>query len=155
MELDHYIQSGIIESYVLGLATSVEVDELLYMRRIYPELNREIAAVERRMEHTAFAEAVTPPERIRDRILQRIDWQEERFEKVEKERSGYTNIYIQPKDNQFITVHKWWKLFFIMVFILSKICLASAIYFYLKDQRLQERKMVPSVQKTEVHAGVR
>ncbi|WP_343669510.1 hypothetical protein [Chitinophaga sp.] len=149
MELDHYIQSGIIESYVLGLATNVEVEELQYMRRLYPELNSEIAAVEKRMERTAFAEAVSPPGWLKDRILQRINWQGEEYQDTadyrksnQNHQASYNTTYIniQPKDNQYITVHKWWKVFFIAVFILSKVCLASAIYFYLKYQ-MQEKKL--------------
>lgn len=162
MELDHYIQSGIIESYVLGLATSTEIDELQYMRRLYPELNREIAAVERRMERTAFAEAVLPPERLKDRIFQRINWEEEEKNFDTHERRGpygkqpnhNTYINIQPKDNDYITVHKWWKVFFIAVFILSKICLGTAIYFFLKYQ-MQEKKLESMTPRTETHTNTR
>jgi hypothetical protein len=164
LELDHYIQSGIIESYVLGLATNVEVEELQYMRRLYPELNSEITAVERRMERTAFAEAVLPPEQLKDRILQRINWREEAYHDTtdyhrtsnQRQQANYNTTYIniQPKDNQYITVHKWWKLFFIAVFIISKICLASAIYFYLKYQ-MQEKKLEQLAPRTEIHANPR
>lgn len=164
MELNHYIQSGIIESYVLGLATSTEIDELQYMRRLYPELNREIAAVERRMERTAFAEAVLPPERLKDRIFQRINWEEEErnYDTRERTRSNgngnqqnyNTYINIQPKGSDYITVHKWWKVFFIAVFILSKLCLGTAIYFFLKYQ-MQEKKLESLTPRTETHANTR
>ncbi|WP_440132617.1 hypothetical protein [Chitinophaga sancti] len=164
MELDHYIQSGIIESYVLGLATNVEVEELQYMRRLYPELNSEIAAVEKRMEITAFAEAVPPPAQLKDRIFQRINWKEEESHEAtdyrrtsgQHQQANYNTTYIniQPKDNQYITVHKWWKLFFIAVFIISKICLASAIYFFVKSQ-MQEKKLEQLTPRTEVHTNSR
>ncbi|WP_343689459.1 hypothetical protein [Chitinophaga sp.] len=164
MELDHYIQSGIIESYVLGLATNVEVEELQYMRKLYPELNSEIAAVERRMERTALAEAVLPPEELKERIFQRINWREDdyydtgdyRRSSNTREKASYNTTYIniQPKDNQYITVHKWWKLFFIAVFIISKVCLASAIYFYLKYE-MQEKKLEQLTPRTEVPTNPR
>jgi len=163
LELDHYIQSGIIESYVLGLATNVEVEELQYMRRLYPELNSEIAAVEKRMERQAFAEAVLPPERLKDRIFQRINWREEDYHDTtdygrsnQNQQANYNTTYIniQPKDNQYITVHKWWKVFFIAVFILSKVCLASAIYFYLKYQ-MQEKKLEQVSPRAEFPANSR
>lgn len=164
MELDHYIQSGIIESYVLGLATNVEVEELQYMRRLYPELNSEITAVEKRMEKTAFAEAVLPPEQLKDRIFQRINWREEEYYDTtdyrrssnQRQQGNYNTTYIniQPKDNQYITVHKWWKLFFIAVFILSKIMLASAIYFYVKSQ-MQEKKLEQLAPRTAIPANSR
>lgn len=164
MELDHYIQSGIIESYVLGLATNVEVEELQYMRRLYPELNSEITAVEKRMERTALAEAVLPPEQLKVRIFQRINWREEEYHDTtdyrrssnQRQQGNYNTTYIniQPKDNQYITVHKWWKVFFIAVFILSKITLASAIYFYVKSQ-LQEKKLEQLAPRTQAPANSR
>ncbi|SHM40614.1 hypothetical protein [Chitinophaga sp. CF418] len=137
MELNHYIQSGIIESYVLGIATTSEMDELQQMRRLYPSLNAEVMAVERRMEKTALAEAVLPSPHLKQRIFQHINW---RDKIPPDDKSRYTFINIHSKDEQHITVHKWWRLFFIITFILSKICLFFAIYFFLKYQQSRERK---------------
>lgn len=143
MELDHYIESGIIESYALGLATASEIEELQYMRKLYPQLNIEIRIVERRIEAMAMAEGVRPPSGLRDRIFQRINWEEEKST-TEKDKSNYTFINIQSKNQDYITVHRWWKLFFILVFIVSKICLFAAIYYYLKYQQSQEKLAQPS-----------
>lgn len=143
MELDHYIESGIIESYALGLATASEIEELQQMRKLYPQLNMEIRMVERRMEMVALTEGVLPPSRLKDKIFQRINWDEER-NSTEKDKSNYTFINIQSKNQDYITVHKWWKLFFILVFIVSKVCLFAAIYFYLKYQQAQEKLAQPS-----------
>ena len=144
MELDHYRQSGIIESYVLGLATSIEAEELQRMRRLYPEVNREIAAVERQMERTAFAEAVLPPEGLKDQIFQRISWREEipgtdEWEKANTKNPNYTFINIQPKSQEYITVNKMWKYFFFAIFLISKILLFTAVYFLLKYLQSQEK----------------
>lgn len=140
MELNHYIQSGIIESYVLGIATSSEMEELQQMRRLYPSLNAEIIAVERRIERTALAEAVSPSPYLKQRIFQHINWREE-ISPPGNDKSRYTFINIHSKDGQHITVHKWWRLFFIITFILSKICLFFAIYYFLKYQQSRERKV--------------
>lgn len=151
MELDHYIKSGIIESYVLGLASAAEIEELQYMRRLYPSLNAEIAAVERRLEKTALDEAILPPPWLKERIFQRINWTEEALPPGDDDRSNYTFININPKDKQHITVHKWWKLFFILIFILSKVCLFFAIYYYLKYRQVEERKLeMQSAQENQV-----
>ena len=140
MDLQHYIESGIIESYALGLATPLEIEELQYMRKLYPDLNTEVRAVERRIELMALDEGVMPPARLKDRVFQRINWEED-DKTTTKDNPNYTFINIQSKDQNYITVHRWWKLFFIMVFIVSKVCLFAAIYFYLKYQQLQEKKM--------------
>lgn len=140
MELNHYIQSGIIESYVLGIATTSEMEELQQMRRLYPSLNAEIMAVERRIEKTALAEAISPSPYLKQRIFQHINWREE-VSPPGSDKSRYTFINIHSRDGQHITVHKWWRLFFIITFILSKICLFFAIYYFLKYQQSRERKM--------------
>jgi hypothetical protein len=153
LELHHYIESGIIESYALGLATASEIEELQYMRKLYPELNTEIRMVERRIEMVALTEGVMPPARLKDRIFQRINWDEQKTK--EQDKSNYTFINIQSKDQNYITVHKWWKLFFIMVFIVSKVCLFAAIYYYLKYQQLQERKLEQTSYPTEQRIPVK
>lgn len=153
MELHHYIESGIIESYALGLATATEVEELQYMRKLYPELNTEIRMVERRIEMVALSEGVMPPARVKDRLFQRIDWEEQKTK--EKDKSNYTFINIESKNRDYITVHKWWKFFFIMVFIVSKICLFAAIYFYLKYQQVQEKKLEQASYPTEQRVPVK
>jgi len=143
LKLDHYIESGIIESYALGLATPAEVEELQHMRKLYPQLNTEIRIVERRIEMVALREGVAPPSRLKDRVFQRIGWDKEK-NTTEKDQSNYTFINIQSRNQDYITVHRWWKLFFIMVFIVSKICLFAAIYYYLKYQQTQEKLAQPS-----------
>lgn len=148
MELHHYIQSGIIESYVLGLATPEEVAELQYMRRLYPELNVEIAAVERRIEKSVLTEAVLPSPGIKNRLFDQINWPEEVDYTVPEDKTNYTFINIQPKDKNYITVHKSWRYFFAFVFVFSKACLICAIYYYLKYQQVMEIRQAAQPQQT-------
>ncbi|HEY8959784.1 hypothetical protein [Chitinophaga sp.] len=138
MELKFYIESGIIESFVLGLATEEEVEELQHMRRLYPELDTEVEFVERRLERAAFDEPAMPPAEIRDRVLQKIRW-EGGYGQSDSS-SNYTFINIQPKDGNHITVHRWWKIFFIIFFIMSKVFLFLAIFYYLKYRMSQEQQ---------------
>jgi hypothetical protein len=116
------------------------MEELQQMRRLYPSLNAEIMAVERRIEKTALAEAISPSPYLKQRIFQHINWREE-VSPPGSDKSRYTFINIHSRDGQHITVHKWWRLFFIITFILSKICLFFAIYYFLKYQQSRERKM--------------
>lgn len=138
MELKFYIESGIIESYVLGLASDAEVEELQHMRRLYPELDTEVEFVERRLERAAFDEPAMPPVEVRDRVLQKIRW--EQGQAYADPSSNYTFINIQPKDGSHITVHRWWKIFFIIFFIMSKVFLFLAIFYYLKYRMSQEHQ---------------
>ncbi|SEW07661.1 hypothetical protein [Chitinophaga arvensicola] len=138
MELKFYIESGIIESFVLGLASDEEVAELQHMRKLYPELDTEVEFVERRLERAAFDEPAMPPVEIRDRVLQKIRW--EQGHAYSDPSSNYTFINIQPKDGDHITVHRWWKVFFIIFFIMSKVFLFLAIFYYLKYRLSQEQR---------------
>ncbi|MBS0025692.1 hypothetical protein ACTJJ0_09060 [Chitinophaga sp. 22321] len=138
MELKFYIESGIIESFVLGLASEAEVEELEHMRKLYPELNTEVEFVERRLERAAFDEPAMPPVEVRDRVLQKIRW--EQGHAYSDPASNYTFINIQPKDGNHITVHRWWKIFFIIFFIMSKVFLFLAIFYYLKYRMSQDKQ---------------
>jgi hypothetical protein len=99
LELHRYIESGIIESYALGLATASEIEELQYMRKLYPELNTEIRMVERRIEMVALTEGVMPPAGLKDRIFQRIDWDEQKTKEQDKSNYTFINITISNTSN--------------------------------------------------------
>jgi heme/copper-type cytochrome/quinol oxidase subunit 3 len=79
-----------------------------------------------------------PPAEIRDRVLQKIRWDEGNA--YSDPSSNYTFINIQPKDGNHITVHRWWKIFFIIFFIMSKVFLFLAIFYYLKYRMSQEQR---------------
>lgn len=58
MNIKEYIQSGIIESYVLGLAEEAERAELEQLRMQYPEIGEAIQAFEQELEDAAMRNAV-------------------------------------------------------------------------------------------------
>ncbi|HEX5155534.1 MAG TPA: anti-sigma factor [Parafilimonas sp.] len=65
MDIKEYIQSGIIEQYVLGLANPEEVAELELLRNEYPELSEAISNFERIFEKTVRANQLQPPSFIK------------------------------------------------------------------------------------------
>jgi len=65
MDIKEYIQSGIIEQYVLGLANPEEVAELQLLRNEYPELNEAISDFEKIFEETIRVNQVQPPSFIK------------------------------------------------------------------------------------------
>lgn len=149
MELKFYIESGIIESYVLGLASETEVEELEHMRKLFPELDTEVELAERRLEKACFDEAVLPPVEIRERVLQKVRWE---YAGAQSDaHSNYTFINIQPKDGSHISVHRWWKIFFIIIFILSKIFLFFAILYYLKYRQEKEKQQEHTATSALIH----
>lgn len=68
MDINSYIASGILESYVLGSATPEEVVEVEQMAVKYPEVKTELRAIEDVLESYAFDHAEEPPAQLRHKI---------------------------------------------------------------------------------------
>lgn len=151
--IQQYINSGILEAYVTGSASEQEVKELLYMKASYPEVNIALQELEKDMELIAQQMAITPPERTWDRISDTIDElilrqtsDTEQF--TERPDTNYNNFakpntgpqYIEVEaENNHMKVHKAWRWVFAAVFVLGKIFLAFAIYFYLENRQAQQQ----------------
>ena len=144
-----YIDSGILEAYVTGSASDEEVKELMYMKAKYPEVNFALQQLELDMENIAQQMAVTPPAHTWDRIADHIDeivlrqasdpgqYQTDREDRNYKQRHT-GNQYIEVEsESSHMKVHKAWKWVFAAVFILAKVFLACAIYFYLENRQAQ------------------
>ena len=72
MNLKEYIASGIIESYVMGLASESERAEFEQMCAQYPELVEERRKFEESLETYASEQAVRPPKEVKAKILKAI-----------------------------------------------------------------------------------
>ncbi|MEN9298872.1 MAG: hypothetical protein RLZZ429_1185 [Bacteroidota bacterium] len=72
MDIKAYIESGIIESYVLGMADDQERAELEQLSRQYPEIKAAIEAFEVSLEQNAMANAMQPAARVKANILTEI-----------------------------------------------------------------------------------
>ncbi len=72
MDLQSFIQSGLLESYVLGQATAEERSLVERMLIQHPEARTEQAAIEQAMEGYAKAIGTPPPAWMKDRILDQI-----------------------------------------------------------------------------------
>ena len=68
MDIIEYIQSGIIEQYVLGLANAEEAAELEQLRTQYSELNNEILSFENNFADYLFANPVQPSANVKSLI---------------------------------------------------------------------------------------
>lgn len=73
MNLQEYISSGIIESYVLGFASEKEKQEFERMLKKHPELVQLRDQFEVSLEKEAFANAIQPPAHLKETILSRIN----------------------------------------------------------------------------------
>lgn len=69
MDTQEYIQSGVIESYVLGLTTEEETAELLELARIHPAIKKALSETELAFEQHAMANATPPPPQLQLQLL--------------------------------------------------------------------------------------
>lgn len=150
MNIKEYIDSGILEAYVLGSASETEARELLNYKDQYPEVKQALFELELDMERIAEAMAIPPPptawQKIEDSLNEVIkaDSHSLRLKEFGPKKEGYQ----KPREQQFIEVeaesnlmriHKAWKWVFAAVFVLGKIFLGFAIYFYLENRQAQKQ----------------
>jgi len=150
MNVKAYIESGVLETYVLGLASEAEVQELLRYKEEYPEVLQALTGLETDMERLASSMAVTPPPGIWQRVEKDIEGiariSEAKVVKTENGQYDQTSngsnrqqfIEVEGKSSH-IRVHRAWRWVFAAVFILGKIFLICAIYFYLENRQAQEQ----------------
>lgn len=69
MTTREYIESGVIESCVLGMADAQEMAELEQMSRRYPEVRQAVAAFEASLEATAMAAATRPDPGVKEKLF--------------------------------------------------------------------------------------
>lgn len=72
MNIQEYISSGVIEAYVLGIATDNESLELEQLADMYPEIKQHLVATQQAMEQLADHTAVTPPPLLKHHIWHAI-----------------------------------------------------------------------------------
>ncbi len=72
MNIKDYIESGIVATYVLGLASEAEQKEFESLCKQYPELIEAKRSFERALEDQLMKEAVPVPDGIKERVLDSI-----------------------------------------------------------------------------------
>lgn len=72
MDIQSFIQSGLLEAYVLGQCTAAERAEVERMAAAHPEIRAELEAIGHALERVALAAAVSPPPGLKDQLLARI-----------------------------------------------------------------------------------
>lgn len=72
MDIKAYIQSGIIESYVLGLASAEEAAELENLQLQFSEIQQAVSEFSALLEQQAFENAIVPPTDVKAKIMSAI-----------------------------------------------------------------------------------
>lgn len=148
MNIKDYLESGTLEAFVLGSASAAEADELQHLKVKHPEIGHALDAIEADLEMIAQHMAIMPPPGMLERIEDRIHELKKQpvAERLPDQRRDYGQSSVKDK-GQYIEVegasshmriHKIWRWIFAAVFILGKIFLGFAIYFYLENRQARE-----------------
>jgi len=73
MDIKQYIESGIIESFVLGATSEQEAREVSCMASIYPEIKDALVSAQKGVENYIESIAVQPPEFVKKAIIEAIN----------------------------------------------------------------------------------
>jgi hypothetical protein len=163
VDIQEYIESGILEAFILGAASEAETRELLYFKGKYPQVQNALQELERDMETIAEYMAITPPPGTWDKIEHSIN-ELTTIDALQFRHNGEGNSNdSKNKDREYIEVaeaetthmriHKSWKWVFAAVFILGKIFLGCAIYFYLENRQAQEQilELKTEIRQSRLH----
>ncbi|MBS1653400.1 MAG: anti-sigma factor [Bacteroidetes bacterium] len=136
MNTKEYILSGIIESYVLGLASEEERAEFEQMCRQYPEVMEARKAFEVSLEQQAMEDAIAPPPEIKEGFLATIK---------NTDSTSASKVISISADPKIKTSGGWVKYFAAASVILL---LGSAfVLFYLYNQNKELKASLQSSQK--------
>lgn len=125
MDIKEYIASGIIETYVMGLCTKEEEQELASLRSVHPELNDAIVLYETEVEKKMLQNQIMPSSSVDDRILKIID------------NFGVPEISVQKQASA--TPLKWMRIAVAASIILFVISAAMNLTLYNKKTRLEKQ----------------
>lgn len=131
MNTKEYISSGIIESYILGLASPEEAGILECVMKNNAEVKAAFEEVQKTLEDLATAQAVTPPDDLRTKI-----WNKIQQEQNDEEPSPVVSADIpaaKPQEEIRIQGNNNWKVYAVAASVLFLISVAGNI-FWMSDQ---------------------
>jgi hypothetical protein len=158
VNIELYMQSGIVEAYALGLATPNEKEEFEQLWPYYPELKAALSDFEYQLELFAIDNEEPPPPGLRERIEARIRETpavrrgEGGNGSGKRPKQGASNYLHVEISSDHIRVHKIWRVLFIVVFIVSKIWLSLAIYYFVQN-RLARQELRQTQQQMSGQQG--
>ncbi|CAG4990185.1 hypothetical protein DYBT9275_00472 [Dyadobacter sp. CECT 9275] len=76
MNIQAYIESGILEEYVLGTVSPQEKQEVECMSHIYPEIKQELLRTENALEEYALKHQTAPPASLKESLFSKMNFEE-------------------------------------------------------------------------------
>ena len=95
MNTTEYIESGVLEAYALGALPKEESGEVLAAAAMYPEVAKELRAIEDAMQQYTMSFAKQPPVQVKERIWGKLQ-QTENVARAAKSNGANKTIPFQP-----------------------------------------------------------
>ncbi|MDT3404864.1 hypothetical protein [Mucilaginibacter terrae] len=145
-----FIESGILEAFITGATSDAEERKVLEMKQQFPAVKEALSEIESDLEQLAQRMAVPPPPQIWDRIESEINGltvtarhlpdtpgQDENYSGNGRAKKGSDYIEVEGASSH-MRIHKIWRWIFGAVFLLGKIFLGFAIYYYLENRQIKQ-----------------
>jgi len=146
-----YIQSGIIESYVLGMASSAEAAELEQLCLQYPEIKQALTDFETALEANALAKSVAPPAHLKQQIFATL---QSEFKAIENKATEGKEAAIMPMhDTKVVKMNQPSRFLAAASIILLVISGGMNIYFYSKFKETTQQYQALVLEKNTLQAN--
>lgn len=132
MNVKEYIASGIVESYVLGLATSEEMAEFERMCAAHQEVQAARVAFEIQLEQKSLQHAITPPNQLRSRIFAELEIEYDRL----RSNGNVMPLPDVPEQTPVINM-RWWKYTAVAAVLLLAGSIALNVYYARKSSNYE------------------
>jgi anti-sigma-K factor RskA len=137
--LQEYISSGIIESYVMGMASEKEAAEFEELCRQHPELQEARDRFEMTLEEKAHLNAVPPPHGLKEKIWQAI----------QEDKHSQTKVVPISSSNSSRSSAKTRRLIPVKWAVAASIVLLLATGYFIYDSERIKNKLAEAREKRE------
>jgi len=144
-----YIESGIIETYVLGMASPEEAAELEALCLEFPEIKAALRAFEETLEKNAMANAIPPPPGVKKALFKELEFS---FAKTSlPEEPSHTALPTQP--TPVVAMNNFSRYFAAAAIILLIVSGGLNIYFYSKFTETTQQYQALLIEKNTLQAN--
>ncbi len=155
MDIQSYISSGVIESYVLGLSDAAEIAEINGLRLEYPQIEAAIQAFEKSLEKQALKASTQPVPEMKQVLMARLKTEFAQIDPAIAE--GNKDTEKTPAPVVPITQNNNPSLFKYLSVAAMVLLIASAglnLYFYQQFQTANNRYSALLIQKNSLEANM-
>lgn len=149
MNINEYISSGVIEAYVLGIATDEELLELKKLRLQYPELEIAIQEQELLLGQYGQAQAIAPPPQLKRNIWEAIQANENKASQMDELTQTTPLIPLPTNADVPIKKEKGWQQYGMAASVALLVAVGASNIWMQKNQGKMNAEMAAMSQKQE------